>query len=128
MPSHAWPNQFTLIYGPNISGSYPILFFIASDFMFTTTELYFHFGPVASFSLEILVIALHSSPVAYWTLSILGRITFQCHIFLLSHTVHGVLLAIILEWFAISSSSEPCFVRTLHYDSSVLGGPAWHVS
>ena len=45
-----------------------------------------------------------------------------CHIFLPFHTVHGVFQARILEWVAISSSSGPCFVRTLHYDPSVLGG------
>ena len=30
------------------------------------------------------------------------------------------------ELFAILSSSGPCFVRTLHYDPYVLGGPPWH--
>ena len=30
------------------------------------------------------------------------------------HTVHGVLKAKILKWFAISFSSEPHFVRTFH--------------
>ena len=49
---------------------------------------------------------------------------FQCHIFLLFHTVHGVLLARIVDWVAISSSSGPHFVRTLHSYLSVLGGPA----
>ena len=43
---------------------------------------------------------------------------FQCHIFLPFHTVHGVLKARILKWFAISFSSWPCFVRTLHHDLS----------
>ena len=37
--------------------------------------------------------------------------------------VLGVLTARILEWFAFYTSSGPCFVRTLHYDLSVLGGP-----
>ena len=31
------------------------------------------------------------------------------------HTVHGVLKARILKWFAISFSSGPHFVRTLHH-------------
>ena len=44
------------------------------------------------------------------------------------HTLHGVLAAGILEWFAISSSSGPHFVRALHYDSSILGFPAQHHS
>ena len=34
-------------------------------------------------------------------------------------------MARILEWVAISSSSRPQFVRTVHYDPSVLGSPAW---
>ena len=41
------------------------------------------------------------------------------------HTVNGVLMARILEWIAISSSSGPCVVRIIHYDLSILGGPAW---
>ena len=41
-------------------------------------------------------------------------------------TVLGVLKASILERFAIPSSRGPHFVRTLHCDLSVLGGPALH--
>ena len=41
---------------------------------------------------------------------------FRCHIILPFHTVHGVLVAGILEWAAISSSSGPRFVRTLYWD------------
>ena len=33
----------------------------------STTEHHFHFGPHASFFLELLVVALHSSPEVYWT-------------------------------------------------------------
>ena len=44
------------------------------------------------------------------------------------HVVHGVLLARILEWFAIHSSSGPCFIRALHCDPSISGGPSWHGS
>ena len=40
------------------------------------------------------------------------------------NTVHGILQARILKWVAIPFSSGPCFVRTLHHDLSVLGGPA----
>ena len=40
------------------------------------------------------------------------------------NTVHGILQARILKWVAIPFSSGPCFVRTLHHDPSVLGGPA----
>ena len=54
-----------------------------------------------------------------------GELIFWSHIFLPLYTVHGVLVARILEWFAIASSSGPRFVRTLHYDPS---GPALHGS
>ena len=57
-----------------------------------------------------------------------GEFIFQQHIFLPFHTVHGVLKARILKWFAIPFSSGPLFVRTLHHDPSVLGGPTCHSS
>jgi len=31
---------FTLIHGPNIAGSYAVLFFTASDFTFTTVHIH----------------------------------------------------------------------------------------
>ena len=58
--------QFTLIHGPNIPGSYVILFFTSM------TECHFCFDPASSFFLEVLVIAFYSSQVAYWTPSHLG--------------------------------------------------------
>ena len=42
------------------------------------------------------------------------------------YTVHEVLTASILGWFAIPSSSGSCLVRILHYAPSVLGAPARH--
>ena len=50
---------------------------------------------------------------------------FQCHIFLPFHTVNSVLKARILKRFAIPFFSGPHFVRILHHDLSVLGGPTW---
>ena len=63
--------------------------------------------------------------------SILGpyrprKFIFQCPVFLRFHTVHGVLKARILKWFAIPFSSGPHSVRPLHHDPSVLGGPTGH--
>ena len=52
----------------------------------------------------------------------------QCHIFLSFYTVHEVLPASTLGWFASPSSSGSYFVRTLLYDPTVLGGPTQHVS
>ena len=42
--------------------------------------------------------------------------------------IHGVLKERILKWFAIPFSSGPHFIRTLHHNMSVLGGPTWHGS
>ena len=42
------------------------------------------------------------------------------HTFLPFHTVHGVLQARILEWGCHFLLSELCFVRTLHYDPTIL--------
>ena len=51
---------------------------------------------------------------------------FQYPIVLPFHTVHGVLKAKILKWFAIPFSSGPHSVRPLHHDQVVLGGPKGH--
>ena len=74
-------SQFTLIHRPNTSDFYAILFFTALEFTFTDRHIhnkisFLHwpscFGPAASFLLELLVIGLCSSPVAYWIPSNLG--------------------------------------------------------
>ena len=44
------------------------------------------------------------------------------------HTIHGVLKARILKCFALPFSSGLHFVRTLHHDPSILGGPPRHGS
>ena len=74
--------QSTLIHGPNIPGCYAILFFIASDFAFTsklcfhlqTTGHCFCFGSGFSFLLELF---LCSFPVAYWAPTYLGSSSFS---------------------------------------------------
>ena len=86
----------------------------------STTESHFHCGPTASLFLGLLVVLLHSSPVAAGYLQT-WQIHIQCPIFLSFYTVHVVPMARILGWFAIPSSSGPHFVRTLHCDLSVLG-------
>ena len=40
LPSPARQHPFTLIHGPNIPGSYAMLFFAASDFTFTTRHIH----------------------------------------------------------------------------------------
>ena len=117
--------QFTLIHGPNIPGSYAILLFPALDFPSITS----HIRNWGLFSLWLCLFILSGAISPLFLSSILGtyqpgEFIFQCHIFLPLHTVHGVLKARILKWFAIPFSSGPCFVRTLHQDPLVLSGPA----
>ena len=119
-----------LIYGPNIPDSYVILFFISSDFIFTSTNIHnwvlfplwpWHF--ILSGAISNCLLLFPSSILdTFWT----GGLIFWCHIFLPFHTVGGVFLASILKWFAISPSGESHFVTTLHYDLSILGGLAWN--
>ena len=55
----------------------------------------------------------------YWP----GEFLFQYPLILPFHTVHGVLKARILKWFAIPFSSGQHSVRSLHHDPPVLGCP-----
>ena len=57
-----------------------------------------------------------------------GGFIFQCYVFLPFHTVHEVLKARILMWLTIIFSSGTRFVRTLHHDLPILGGPKRHGS
>ena len=94
----------------------------------STTGCCFCFGSVSSFFLELF---LHCSSITYWApinLGVLSPTIFQCPIFSPFHTVHGVLKARIIKWFAIPFSSGPCFVRTLHHNRSILDGPILHGS
>ena len=104
-------------------------FFTALEFTFTTRHIYnwamFPLCP-SHFILPGFISncpPLFPSSMFAYLLTWRGLI-FQCHIFLAFHIVHQVLSARILEWFCVSLSSGPHFVRTLHYDSSSLGGMA----
>ena len=66
----------------------------------------------------------HSWVTSLSFLSDLGCFIFHYSIFLRFQAVYGVLAARILEWFAVSSYGGPRFVRTLHSNPSILGGPA----
>ena len=57
-----------------------------------------------------------------------GEFLYQYLIILPFHTVHGVLKARILKWFAIPFSSGPHFVRPLNHDPPILGCPRDMVS
>ena len=121
--------QFALIHGPNIACSYAVLLFTAS--VFTSITNHIHYWMLFLFWLCLSILSGVISP--FISGSILGtyrpgEFIFQCHIVLPFHNIHRFFKARILKWFAIPFSSGPCFVRTLHHDLSVLGGPTGHVS
>ena len=105
------------------------LLFIASDLASITSHIHTWVLFLLCFHLFILsgvISPLISSSVFGTYLP--GDFIFQCPIFLPFHTIRGVLKAGILKWFAIPFSDGTHFVRTLHHDPSVLGGPTWHGS
>ena len=120
-------SKLALIHGPNIVGSYAILLFTASDFTSITSHI--HNWVLFLVWLCLFIFSGGISPLI--SCSILGtyrpgQLFFQCPILLPFHTVHGVLKARILKWFAIPFSSGSHFVRILHHDLSILGGPTRH--
>ena len=120
--------QFALIHGPNISSPYAVSLFTASGFTSITSHIHSWVLCLLWLHLFFLELFLHWSPVAYWIPTNLGGFIVHYHVFLPFHTVHGVLKARTLTWFAITFSSGPHFVRTLHHDPSILGGPTRHGS
>ena len=114
--------QFFLIHGPNIPGSYAILFFIASDLASITNRISNWVLFLLWLRLFILsgVISLLISSNLLGTYRP-GEFIFLCLIFLPFHTVYVVLEERTLKWFAIPFSSGPHFVRTFHHDWSILG-------
>ena len=119
--------QFTLIHGSNIPGSYAILLFTAPNFTSITSHIHnlvLFLLWLCLFILSGVISPLISSSIlgTYWP----GEFTLQCPIFLPFHSVHGVLKARIWKWIAIPSCSGPRFVRTLHGDLPILGGPTGH--
>ena len=108
--SPARPQPIYLDSWPSIPGSYALLFFIELDFTFTTRHIRnrasFPFWPCL-FVLSGAISLLFPSSIldTYWP----REFIFQCPIFLPFHTVHGVLKARILKWFAIPFSSGHIF-------------------
>ena len=125
--------QFILIHGPNIAGSFAILFFVASDFTFISRHIH-NCVLILLWSNHFILSGAISSRSPLFPSSISD--TFQpegtylsvLYLFVFLYTVHEVLTASILGWFAIASSSGSCFVSILYYDLSVLGGPTQHGS
>ena len=119
--------QFTLTHGPNIPGSYVILSFAESNFTFITRDIHNWASFLLCPSHFILSGTINSCPPLFSNSNLdifhPRGLIFWCHIFLSFYTVHEVLVASILEWFAIPSSSGSHFVRTLPHDQTILGGP-----
>ena len=111
-----------------ILGSYAILFFAASNFIFITRHIHNWRSFLLWLRPFILSEGISSCPPlfpssefdTFWP----ERLVFRCHIFLSFYTVHEILTASILGWFAIPSSSGSHFVTMLHHDLSILGSPA----
>ena len=95
------------------------------DFTFTTRHMHncvsFLFWP-SSLSGPVSLLFPSGILDTFWP----RRLIFWCHIFLPFYTVHGVLKARILKWFAIPFSSEPCFViASLSYTSPFATVVLW---
>ena len=87
------------------------------------TEDYFHFGPTTLFFLELLAVALCSSPVGYWAPSNLGAylpVWYHFAISSCSRGSHGKNIGVHchfpLQWTMFCQNSSP--------GPSLLGGPA----
>ena len=90
----------------------------------STTECCFCFGSVSSFFLELF---LHWSPVAYWAVTTRAVPLSVSYLLAFSYSSRGSegrntdgVCHSLLQW--------PTFVRTLHHDLSVFGGPTQHGS
>ena len=100
-------SNFALIHGPNIPDSSAILFFTASNFIFTIRHI--HNWALLTLWLSLFIPSgvislLFSSSVwyTYWP----GGFIFQCRISLPFHTIHGVLKARLLNCFPFPSSVD----------------------
>ena len=123
--------QFALIHRPHIPGSYAILLFTALDLASITSHI--HNWVLFSLWLHPFILSGIISPlISSRILGIHrpGEFIFQCPIFLPFHSVHGILKARILKWFAIPFSGGPHSVRNLHQSPILLGWPntAWVIA
>ena len=125
--------QFAFIHGPNIPGSYAILVFTASDLASITCHIHWCDNNWVLFLLWLHLFIFSGVNCPLISSNILctyqpREFIFQCPIFLPFHTVHGVVIARILKWFAIPFSSGPHFIRTLHQKSLRRNGVAMIVN
>ena len=113
--------QFALIHGPNIPGSYAVLLFIASDVASITSHI--HNWVLFLLCVHPFIFSYVISPLI--CSSILGtyqpgELIFHCPIFLPFHTVHSILKARVLKWFAI-----PFSVDHVLSELSTMTHPSW---
>ena len=105
-------------------------FFNSFRFAFTTRNIHswvsFLFWPNLFILSGNINKCLSLSPISILDTFQPGGFIFWCHIFLPFHTVHGVLTARILVWFAIPSSSGSHFFKTLHCGPSFFGSCELH--
>ena len=86
----------------------------------STTGCCFFFGSISSFFSGVISPLISSNILGTYQP---GEFLFQDPSILPFPTVHGVLKARILKWFAIPFSSGPHSVIPLHHDPPILGGP-----
>ena len=104
-----WPNYWSFSFSINSSNEYSGLISFRMDWL----DLLAIQGLSPLFPSSILD--------TFWPEGLI----FLCHIFLPFHTVHGLFIARMLRWFAISSSVNHLFSE-LSTDPSVFGGPTLH--
>ena len=116
-------SNLSLIHGPNILGSYAILFFTALNFTSISSHIHnwhcFCFDLASSFLLELF---LHSSAVAYWAPTGLGSLSFSVLSFCIFILFMGFSRQEYWSRLLFPSPGAHIFVRTLHHDLSILGG------
>ena len=102
---------FALIHGPNIPGSFAVVVLATLDFTFTTRHIHnwelFMLCP-SHFILSVTI--SYCSPLflsSIWDTFWPRGLIFWCRIFLSFRTVHGVVMARVMEGFATPSSSGP---------------------
>ena len=120
---HDWATELNWTDGPNILGSYAVLFFTTLDFTFITRQIH----SWASFPLWLSFFIPFGAICPLFSSSILdtyqpGGFIFQCHIFLTFHTFHGVLKARMLKWFAFAFSMDHQGVLS---ELSTMTRPSW---
>ena len=89
----------------------------------STTGYCFCFGSIPSFFLELF---LHWYPVAYWAPTNLGSSSFSVLYFCLFILLMGFSRQEYWSGLPFPSPVEWHYVRPLHHDPSILGGPTWH--